>query len=402
MKHASDMDRHSSVDLSDPDLYAAGDPEQVWARLRAQAPVHRTERAAGAFWSVLSHDVISQVLRDPRTFSSRHGMRLDHNPAASAAAADKMLIVTDPPRHGRIRGIINSAFTPRMVHRLEENMRVTAAAALDGALAAGSCDFTEVAARLPVATICDMLGVPREDWDFMLSRTMVAFGADGGTDGMAVAEAHVEILSYYEELLELRRDDPQDDIVTALAHAEVDGVPLTDEEIFLNCDGLISGGNETTRHATVGGLLALLDNPGQWQVLRDDPGLIPSAVQEILRYTSPAMHVLRTATTDTVLGGHPMAPGDQIALWLPSGNRDEAVFAEPERFDVRRTPNRHLTFATGTHFCLGASLATTELTVFFDELTRRVAEVQPDGPVRRMRSNLIWGFESAPVTLTAR
>lgn len=393
----------TTADLSDPDLYADGEPERLWAELRSSSAIHRNECESGFFWAVLAHDPISAVLKDSATFVSERGMRLDHNPAATAAAAGKMLIVTDPPRHGKIRRIINSVFTPRMVARLEQNMRATAAAALGTALEKGECDFPEVAARLPVSVICDMLGVPRADWDFMLDRTMVAFGAtSAGQDEFAAAEAHVDILSYYEELVARRRREPQEDIVTALVNGTVDGVPLTDEEIFLNCDGLISGGNETTRHATVGGMLALLGNQDQWRRLREDPGLLPAAVQEILRYTSPAMHVLRTAAKDAELAGRKIGAGDRVAVWLPSGNRDEAVFAEPARFDVARAPNRHLTFAAGTHFCLGAALATTELTVMFDEIVRRVAVAEPAGPVRRMRSNLIWGFESAPLALTAR
>lgn len=389
------------VDLGDPELYRSGKPEELWAELRRQSPVWRSTGPSGDFWAVLSYSEISRVLRDSATFVSELGMRLDHNPAATAAAAGKMLIVTDPPRHGKIRGIINGAFTPRMVRRLEETMRTTVDSVLEEALAAGGGDFTAVAARLPVATICDMLGVPPADWDFMLDRTMTAFGATGEADPLAVAEAHVDILSYYEELVERRRREPGEDIVTALVNGEIDGRPLTDEEIFLNCDGLISGGNETTRHATVGGLLALIEHPGEWRWLRAQDGLPPTVVPEILRYTSPAMHVLRTTATDTTLGGFPVPKGSPVALWLPSGNRDEAEFAAPERLDLRRAPNRHLAFAHGTHFCLGSALATTELTVMFEQLVRRVAAAEPAGPVQRMRSTLIRGHEALPVTLRA-
>jgi cytochrome P450 len=395
----------TGTDLSDPALYQDGEPEQVWRRLRAESPVHHNIRpGAEPFWAVLGHELISEVLKDPATYASSRGMRLDHNPAATAASANRMLIVSDPPRHGKLRRIMNSAFTPRMVRRLEDNMRQTVTGVLDRALDQGTCDFVEVAARLPVSVISDMLGVPPEDWDFMLDRTMTAFGAapGPGQDALAVAEAHVDVLSYYEKLAAERRREPREDIISALIGGQVDGVPLTEEEIFLNCDGIISGGNETTRHATVGGLLALMRHPDQWARLRDDPGLLPTAVQEILRYTSPAMHVLRTATRDTELAGRQVREGDQVAVWLPAGNRDEAVFAQPERFDAGRQPNRHLTFAVGTHFCLGAALATTELTVMFEELLRRVEVAEPAGPVRRMRSNLIRGFESMPVRLIER
>ncbi|MBH5338541.1 cytochrome P450 [Streptomyces pactum] len=394
------------TDLSDPELYRTERPEEIWARLRAAGPLHRNERPGGSpFWAVMSHPVASQVLKNSAVFTSERGMRLDHNPAATAAAAGKMLIVTDPPRHGKIRRIINSAFTPRMVKRLEDTMRTIVVETLEEALEKGTGDFVEAAARLPVSVICDMLGVPRQDWGFMLEKTMAAFGSDaenGADHAMRAATAHTDLLLYYDELVERRRKDPQEDVVSALVQGEVDGVPLTDEEIFLNCDGLVSGGNETTRHATVGGLLALMDNPDQWDRLRADPGLLTTAVQEVLRYTTPAMHVLRTATEDTELAGERIAAGDQLAVWLPSANRDEQVFTDPEAFDVGRTPNRHLTFATGTHFCLGSALAITELTVMFEELTRRVGSAVPAGEVRRMRSNLIWGFESMPVTLERR
>ncbi|MEW2075151.1 cytochrome P450 [Streptomyces sp. NPDC012403] len=395
------------TDLADPELPRSGRTEEIWAELRAQSPLYRNERENGRpFWAVLSHPLANQVLKDSANFTSEKGMRLDHNPLATEASAGKMLIVTDPPRHGRIRRIINSAFTPRMVRRLEDTMRSTVVETLDEALEKGTSDFVDAAARLPVSVICDMLGVPKEDWGFMLDRTMAAFGSDavdGGEDhALRAAAAHTDLLMYYDELVELRRRDPQEDVVSAMVRGEVDGEPLTDEEIFLNCDGLISGGNETTRHATVGGLLALMDNPGQWDRLRADPELLPSAVQEVLRYTSPAMHVLRTANRDTELEGRPIAAGDEVAVWLSAANRDGRVFEDPDAFDIGRTPNRHLAFASGTHFCLGSALATMELSVMFEELTRRVGTAEHAGPVQRMRSNLIWGFESMPVTLGRR
>ncbi|WP_413812533.1 cytochrome P450 [Streptomyces sp. OE57] len=392
-------------DLADPRRYTEDGIEEVWRRLRTVHPVFLTRRPHAAdYWSVLGHDPAAQVLKDAATFSSTGGMRLDADPASNEAAAGKMLIVTDPPRHGGIRRVINSAFTPRMVGRLTDTIRQTAVEVIETALDQGDVDFAQVAARLPVSVISDMLGVERADWDFMLKLTMIAFGADeeAGTDPQRIAEAHTELLVYYDNLLARRRRDPQEDIVSALAHGTVDGAPLTDEDVLLNCNGLISGGNETTRHATIGGLLAFLRAPDQWARLRAEPELLPSAVQEILRFTSPALHVLRTARREVDLGGHRIRPGDQVAVWLPAANRDGAVFADPDRFDIARTPNRHLTFATGTHFCLGSALATSELTIFFEELLARVDQVAQRGAARRMRSNLIWGFTSLPVTLTRR
>ncbi|MEV1046171.1 cytochrome P450 [Streptomyces sp. NPDC049916] len=400
MLHGQHASPTCASELCDPELYQRGNPEGLWQRMHAVAPVHEGLYDGRPFHAVISHPLVSQVLKNTRAFSSERGMRLDQNAAATSAAAGKMLIITDPPRHGAIRRIVSSVFTPRMVSRLEENMRATAAAAVDRALDEGECDLTAVAARLPLAVICDMLGVPPEDWDFMLDRTMVAFGSDQA-DPFAMAEAHADILSYYEDLVRRRRREPGEDVVSALVNGVIDGTGLTDEEIFLNCDGLISGGNETTRHATTGGLLALIQNPGQWAMLRDDPGLLPGAVQEILRFTSPAMHVLRTAVVATEIGGFALSPGDPVALWLAAGNRDPGVFRDPDHFDITRRPNPHLAFAAGPHYCLGAALATSELTVMFDELLRRVRSAELTGPARRTRSILIRGYDAVPVRFAA-
>jgi len=394
------------VDLADPYLYRDGDPTALWARLRATAPIHRNARPDGSsFWAVMTYDLAQEVLRNTEAFTSELGMRLDSNPeAVAAAAANKMLIVTDPPVHAEVRRAISSAFTPRMIRRLAANMRTTVAESLDAAVAAGEVDFTDVAARLPVSVICDMLGVPREDWDFMVDRTVVAWGSTSTDEVEEVAklEAHTDILTYFEDLVRRRRREPRDDIVTALVNAEVAGSPLTDDEVFLNCDGIISGGNETTRHAAVGGLHAFMAHPDQWTRLTEDPGLLPVAVQEILRYTSPVMHVMRTAVRAVEIGGQRVEPGDVVTVWLASANRDERVFADPDGFDVGRERNRHIGFSHGVHRCLGAPLTATELTVFFDELIKRISGARPAGPARRSRSNLVRGFESLPVRLVAR
>ncbi|MEV6776828.1 cytochrome P450 [Streptomyces syringium] len=392
-----------TVDLSDPHFYQESDPEPVWSRLRAEHPVYRNQRANGDdFWAVMTHRLCTEILTDPHVFSSENGMRLDSDPQVLAAAAGKMLNVTDPPRHDRIRKIISSAFTPKMVDRLETTMRRTATAAISQAIDEGECDFTQVAQKLPVSVICDMMGVPPADWSFMVDRTRFAWSStalDEAEEAKKV-EAHTEILCYFQELAVERRRKPQGDLISALVHGEIDGAPLTDQEIFYNCDALISGGNETTRHATVGGLLALINNPDQWQKLRLNPDVMPSAIQEIVRYTSPVMHALRTAKEDVELGGQLIRAGDHVVAWLPSANRDEEVFTDPERFDIERSPNRHLGFIQGNHYCIGAALAKLEIAVMFDELTQLVQTAEITGPVRRLRSNLLWGFDSLPVKFT--
>lgn len=399
----TDMLDPGSVDIADPRLHSQGDLHPVWRWLRQNDPVRWTVRPNGlAYWSVTTHAEAVRVLRNSKTFSSEQGMRLGGDVRAAAAASRKMLIVTDPPRHGAIRRIISSAFTARTVHRLEQNMRSTVTESLDRALEQGTCDFVEVASRLPVAVICDLLGVPCEDWDFMLDRTTVAFGTvdEDGAPADAAIEAHAEILLYYSELVQERRREPREDVISALVQGTVDGVPLSDEEIFLNCDGLISGGNETTRHASVGGVLTFAARPDQWRALQAEPALLPSAVDEILRWTSPGAHALRTATHDTELAGRRIEEGQQVVVWGPSANRDESVFEDPDTFRIDRTPNRHVTFGHGAHYCLGGALAVSELKVLFGELSRRVADIEVAGPVCRVRSNHISGYDEAVVSLT--
>ncbi|WP_063782744.1 cytochrome P450, partial [Streptomyces sp. WM6368] len=390
------------VDLADPMLHASGDPHAAWQWFRENAPVHWSVRHTGtAYWSVTTHAEASQVLRDGELFSSARGMRLEAESAAVEAASGKLLIVTDAPRHGKIRRMIGSAFTPRTVRRLEHNMQRTVAELLEKALVQEECDLTQVAARLPVAVICDLLGVPREDWEFMLEHTRVAFESmeENGKAGQDAIASHTEILLYYADLAEKRRRNPQDDVISALVHGRVDGRPLTDEEIYLNCDGLISGGNETTRHAIVGGVLAFAREPEQWQRLRAEPEVIDSAVEEILRWATPGTHILRTATRETELGGQRIEQGQSVVAWIPSANRDAQVFADADTFRLDRAGNRHLALGLGGHYCLGSALARAELRSFFAELARRVETVERAGPVRRVSSNHISGFEYAPVRL---
>ncbi|ASW57949.1 cytochrome P450 [Plantactinospora sp. KBS50] len=372
--------------------------------MRAAGPVQWIDRRDGEpFWAVLGHAAALAVLRDAARFSSAGGMRLDDNPAAVRSSANRMLIVTDPPRHAQLRRVMNAAFTPRMVARLRDTMRATVRFVLDEALERETCDLVRVAARLPVSVICDLLGVPPKDWDFMLDRTMTAFGhGNRGADPAAMAQAHTDILCYYAELVERRRREPGEDVITALVNGRVDGEPLTDEEIYLNCDGLVSGGNETSRHATVGGVRALMAHPDEWARMAGGKVPMDTAVREILRFTSPAMHVARVATADLDLEGVRIEAGQRVAVWLAAANRDPGAFDRPDVFDAGRSPNRHLALAPGEHYCLGAALAEMELTVMFEELCNRVCLPEPAGPAVRLHSNLIRGYESMPVRLRAR
>ena len=393
----------TATDLADPDLYAVGDPVPVWQRLRETAPVHWNDHpASGGFWAVVAHEPALQVYKG-REFTSEQGMRLGSDPQAVAAAAGRMLIVTDPPRHTGIRRLIAPVLNPRRVGAMEETMREVLEPLVDAALERGTLDFvSEVAAVLPSAIVCQLMRIDQEERLRLVELTSTAFGSSA--DGCPVSptariQANASIFRYYLGLLGRRRANPGDDIVSVLAEGLVDGEPLTDSEIILNCNGLLSGANETTRLASAAAVLAFIEHEDQWELLRSGRLDLDTAVEEILRWSSPNMHVIRTARTDTVICGQEIRAGQQVAVWTPSVNRDETVFDQPHTFDLRRTPNRHLTFGAGSHFCVGASLARVELRVFLQVLAAKVARAEVTGPVRRMRSNFMWGIESLPVRL---
>ncbi len=395
-----------TVDLAELDLYEFGDPDAVWARLRERAPVYRNPgTGTAAFWALTRYADAVTVYRDAKTFSSERGMVLGADTGAGDPAAGKMLVSTDPPQHPKLRKIVNRAFTPRTMSRLEQTVRDTVGQLLARAIATGGCEFVDdVAARLPVAIICDLLGLPRADQDWMYHLTSTAFG---GGDPASVTEvstgdrlaAYGEIFDYYRELAEQRRRAPGEDLISILAHGEIDGRLLDVEEVLLNCTNLIIGGNETTRHAAAGGLLACMAHEDAWRRLRDDPTTVPTAVEEILRWTTPGMHVLRTATTDTELAGQRIRAGEKVVVFNAAANRDPEVFDDPQTFDITRAPNKHLTFGQGGHFCLGSALARIELTVLFEELARRVRRVEHTGPVHRVRSRVLRGVRALPVRL---
>ena len=393
----------AEVDLADPDLFEHGDPDAAWAWLREHSPVHRN---AGPmpFWSVTRYADALSVYRDPGTFSSARGMVLGVDTEAGDPASGRMLVVTDPPRHAQLRRIVNGVFTPRVLARLEERVKSTVDQLVARAVG-GECEFVDdVAARLPVTIICELLGVPAADQDWMYHLTSTAFGGGDPRSTADVApadraQAYGDIFDYYRDLAETRRGKPGPDLVSTLVAGEVDGAPLATEDVLLNCTNLIIGGNETTRHAAAGGLLAIVDRPGMWESLRGKP--IDSLVEEILRWTTPGMHVLRTVTRDTSIGGRSIAAGDSVVVWNASANRDESVFPDPQRFDPGRAPNRHIAFGQGGHHCLGAALARIELTTLFGSLLARVGHVRLTGPPRRVRSCVLRGIRRLPVEMSA-
>ncbi len=394
------------VDLSDPGLFATGDPHAAFARLRDSPGLYwNRERSGPGYWAVTRYADAVAVYRDTASFTSTRGTILGPNRGAADPAGGRMLVMTDPPYHGRLRAVLGRGFTPRIVQRLERRLEAEVRVLLERAVRAGRCDFVaDVAARVPVVLICEMMGVPQADWELMYRLTSAAFSSDvpeAGASAAAVraASAHAEILGYYANLLAHRRRDPREDLVSVLATAEVEGRRLSDRDVLLNCDNLIVGGNETTRHAAAGGLLALVQHPGQLERLRGDPALLEAAVEEVLRWTTPGMHVLRTAAAGAVVGGQSVGEGQQVVVWNISANRDEPAFPDAGAFDVGRRPNRHLAFGVGEHFCLGAALARMELRILFGELAARVASVELLGPAERLRSSVVCGLRRLPVAL---
>jgi cholest-4-en-3-one 26-monooxygenase len=412
----SDRDAEG-IDLADLAWFRHGIPHGVFARLRSSAPVYRNP-GRDASWSLTRHEDVCAVNRDARCFSSelRGVMMFDQSmleaPADARPAVDppRMMIEIDPPRHTRYRRLVNRGFTPRMVAALEPRMREIARAAVGEAVARGAFDFAEeLANRLPVQMICELVGVPPGDQRYVerLSDRIQAGAAQGATGaGIALAEI-AELCDYANRLgeekrRELARGREPDDIATTLLSADVDGQALSPSEFGLFFLLLAVAGNETTRSALSGGALAFAEHPEQWARLRARPELLGSAVEEILRFSTPILYMARTATRDLELRGEKLREGERVVLWYASANFDEAVFDEPLRFDVARAPNEHVAFgAGGPHFCLGASLARLELRVMLDELLARVAELRLAGPVVYAGSNFSNGILSLPLEVAS-
>lgn len=391
----------ADLNPADPWLYSHGDPHALWRWLRANDPV-RWQPPTGlpGFWVLTKYDDQRAVCRDPATFSSAKGILLRPEELGSDPGGGRTLALTDPPRHRQLRALVDDWFALRSVRAMEAEMRQVTAEVVARAVERGSCEFvSEVAARVPLYVICKMMGVPREDWEHLFALTNDAFGAG---DPVVQRFAHLDILQYFEDLVAARAKNPADDLVTVLATAEIDGERLTPDELVLDCDNLLVGGTENTRIAAAGGMLAFFENPGQWQAVSRDPSLLPTAVEEVLRWTSTATHLMRVATRQAEIRGRSIAAGDRVTMWLPSANRDEDVFDDPDRFDVGRKPNRHLALGTGEHFCLGSTLARAELRLLYDELLRQTARIDPAGEPIRLNSILVNGPEHLPVTLTPR
>jgi cytochrome P450 len=382
--------------LVDPELHAAGDPHEVWRWMREHAPVywHPPGRLPG-FWSLTRYEDIRAAYRDPQTFSSAHGVLLRPIDAGDDPGGGLTLALTDPPRHKHLRAVLADWFTIRSVRELERTIHSAARAVVAEAVRCGECDGVhDIAGRLSIYLIGHIMGVPPEDHESLFRWTNEAFEAH-----VSLA-THQDLMRYFIDLMDRRIAEPTNDLVSMLAGGTVDGEFLTEEEILLNCENLV-GATENGRLALAGSIQAFLQHPDQWQRLRENRGLLPSAVEELLRWTSSATHSMRSVTTGVVLRGQRIEAGDRVVLWVPSANRDENVFADPDRMDIARTPNRHLAFGGGEHFCLGSTLARVELRILLTELLDTVGRIEQVGPATPVRSIAVAGPETLPLRLTA-
>jgi cytochrome P450 len=404
------------VDIVRAEHYAQhGYPHAAWTKLRRESPVHRFEiDGFDPFWALTLHEDIARVSRQPRLFLNEPRLVLSSRrfPTRRPEEVARSILNMDPPEHGKFRGVVNRRFTPHALSFLRAHVEALSAEivgdvarrTLDAVGEEAPCDFvTDVAARMPLAVILELLGVPHDDCRLVFEWTnqAIAPGEPEYRRGAGVLEtaerARLALFDYFSRHVAERRRRARDDLVSVLVAGKVDGDPLSDFEILSYCFLLAIAGNETTRNAISGGVLALIENPPELERLRADPSLVPTAVEEVIRWTSPVIHFCRTAAADTELRGRKIAKGDLLVLYYPSANRDDRVFEDPFRFDVGRTPNDHLAFGIGEHFCLGANLARLELASILSEVLRRFHSLELAGPVERVRSTFVGGIKRMPV-----
>jgi cytochrome P450 len=411
------------IDLSDIEFWAApwSQREAAFKTLRQQRPIAFYEESempesaitlppGPGYYAITRYHDIVEMSRHPELYcSGQSGSTIADMPQEFLEFFGSMINMDDP-RHARLRRIVSAAFNPRMVSSVEETIQQVADSIIDTVREAGECDFvTQVSSRLPLKVICDMMGIPESDYDtvFHASNVILSMGdteyiPEGEDPLLALLNAGSELAQLMEGLSAYRAEHPTDDLTSELLHANVDGESLTHQELASFFILLLVAGNETTRNAISHGLWALTEQPDQraaW--MADVDGVTPTAVDEIVRWATPVIFMRRTVTGPTTLSGHDFKEGDKVILFYNSANRDEDVFDEPERFDVRRTPNPHIGFgAPGPHFCLGAHLARREITVMYKELFKHLPDIRAAAEPDRLLSNFINGIKHLPCTFT--
>lgn len=405
------------LDITDPLVYTQGIPHEVFRRMRDTEPVALRMYDGRPYWAVTRYEDLVTVTRDAATYSSARGMSNIWDLTPEQMEVRRSLIDTDPPEHVRLRKLGMPAFTGRRVRDYEQTTRTITTQLLDEATAQGDVDIVSaISAPLPIRVLVGILGVPASDADYMVELTdhLVSGGAElpadayGNTTPLELlpfnSPAAFALFEYGRHLGEERQRDPHDDLVTALVQSEVDGDRLNETEYANMFQLLVFAGNETTRTAISNGIKAFMDNPEQLEKLHRDPELIPGAVEEVIRFATPVLHMRRTTTQDTVLDGVALAEGDKVVIWYASANFDERIFPDPLTFDVERPikPKMVSFGAQGPHHCLGAPLARLEIRILLEEIVARGIRFEATGPIVRTPSNFVNGVTSLPGRLLSR
>ena len=407
----------AEIDFTDLDNFASGFPHELFALHRREAPVYWHEPTehtpdGEGFWSVATYAETLAVLKDPVTFSSVTGGERPFGGTLlqDLSIAGQVLNMMDDPRHSLIRRLVSSGLTPRMIRLVEDDLRARTCRLLDAVVRGEPFDFlVDIAAELPMQMICILLGVPESErhWLFEAIEPQFDFGeartaSTSQLSQLSVEEAGSRMYSYGQELIASKRAEPTDDMLSVVANAMLDDAnapAMSDLELYLFFSLLFSAGAETTRNAVGGGLLALAEHPEQLRTLREDFDTLPTAVEEIVRWTSPSPSKRRTATRSVTVGGASVQAGQKVQIWEGSANRDASVFDRADEFDIARKPNPHLGFGQGVHYCLGANLARLELRVLYEELFSRFQSVRVVRPVEWTRSNRHTGIRHLVVEL---
>ena len=392
------------INLIDPEYFAThGHPWDQYEWLRANVPVFWHDEPDGpGFWAITKYDDIRTISRTPKIFSSYEtGVMLPDPDPMGLYAQRLMMLNMDPPQHDRFKLLVSRGFTPKNAPLLRPRIEELAREIVDAAMQKGSCDFvSEIAGRLPSGLIAELMGMPREDGERLYNLTEIMHTNDDAVAPPEVKMAAIgEMLMYGQSVADKKRNTPGDDLATILVNAEVDGDRLTDEEFQWFFLLLVNAGGDTTRNLLAAGLQLLFDHPDQRAKLMSNvDGHLATAIEEMLRFSSPVSHFKRTVMEDTTIRGQHMKAGERVVMFYGSANRDEEVFANPNTFDITRDPNPHVAFgAGGPHLCLGMHVARVELAVMFKELLSRMPLVQPDGAIERMHSSFIAGIHSMPV-----
>ena len=395
----------AGVDLLDAKWFAEGVPHDLFARMRAEAPIRWNALPdGGGFWSLTRHADVTAVSKDSETFSSwKAGIFMHPDQVIPLDVTRNLLLYKDPPEHTKYRKILQRRFAPKVVGEMAEPIRDAVTRTIDAVIGQGSCDFVkDIAVPVPLRVLAMLMGLPEDDIPLLLDFTDKVEEAQRSSEPAAATEEFVKLASYLQQQIAIQTERGEEDsLVMLLRKGEVEGEQLDDNEILVFFGLLVFAGNDTTRNTSSSGMLALLEHPDQLQALRDDPALIPAAVDELLRWTSVVNYFVRTATCDTEIAGQPIAEGEKVMMWYTSASRDEAVFDEPQRFDVRRGSSEHKAFGGGgRHFCMGNTVARLVLTTLFEEIARRVHDIEVAGPLTRVPSSWTNSLTSLPIRFT--